>query len=251
MKNCELLLLAAGFGTRLRPLTDSLPKPLIKVGGKTLIERHLELAAAAGFSRVFINLHHLGDQIRQFVGDGSRWGLSVEYSAEDPILDTGGAIKQIEHRLQEDLLITVNSDIIVGPDCDLRRFAAAQIENPQKPAATMVVRRDPEVKTYGAIGVLPGGEVASFVGSKFLRGQPGEPVEDHIYTGIQVLTRRVFDYMPAAGIPFGITRQTYPLMLQAGERIWSVRFDGYWNDVGTPERLNRASNEITAIFPVP
>ena len=254
MKGCEILLLAAGFGERLRPITDHTPKPLIKVGSKTLIERNLELIARSGFRRVFINLHWHGEKIRNFVGDGSRWNLSVEYSDEDPILDTGGAIKQIQHRLDEPVLMTINSDILVGPDCDLNSFLHAHVENSENPIATMVVRNDPAVKVFGAIGVLPSGEVASFVGKRFRRsGESGaEPkIDETVFTGIQILSDRVFGYMPPAGVSFGITRQTYPRMLEAGERVWSVKFSGYWSDVGTPDRLEEASKAIAGIFSVP
>ncbi len=249
--NCDVLLLAAGFGERLRPLTEHTPKPLIKIGSKTLIERNLELIERGGFKRVFINLHWHGQKIKEFVGNGSRWNLEVLYSEEDPILDTGGAIKQIESRLEAELLLTLNSDIIVGPDCDLPSFVAAHRQNLVAPAATMVVRTAADTKKFGAIGVLPSGEVASFVGTAYPRGQAGEKIVETVYTGIQILSRRVLSYMPKAGIPFGITRQTYPQMLQAGERIWTVQFNGYWNDVGTPDRLEQASKELAGIFPVP
>ena len=87
------MILAAGRGERLRPLTDSTPKPLITVGGQTLIERHLQKLALAGFREVIINLAHLGDLIREALGDGSRWGLNVQYSQEpEGALDTGGGI---------------------------------------------------------------------------------------------------------------------------------------------------------------
>ena len=240
---CDLLLLAAGFGTRLRPLTDHTPKALLTVAGKTLLERNIELAARAGFRKIFINLHWLGSKIQEYAGNGSRWGIDIEYSPEDPILDTGGAIKQIESRLSGDLLVTVNSDIIVSPDCDLATFVAAHRTNPVQPAATMVVVNDPKVKEYGAIGVLPSGEVASFVGTNYRQTSADEKIEDTVFSGIQVLSRRVLTFMPEAGIPFGITRQTYPRMFEAGERIWSVRFRGYWNDVGTPDRLAQASKD--------
>ncbi len=254
VKGCEILLLAAGFGERLRPITDHTPKPLIKVGGKTLIERNLELIARSGFHRVVNNLHWHGEKIRNFVGDGSRWNLAVEYSEEDPILDTGGAIKQIQHRLTEPVLMTINSDILVGPDCDLNAFLRAHVENIESPAATMVVRNDPGIKVFGAIGVLPSGEVASFVGKPYPRGDgdaAGLKIEETVFIGIQVLSDRVYGYMPAAGVPFGITRQTYPKMLEAGERVWSVKFNGYWSDVGTPDRLEEASKAINGIFSVP
>ena len=127
-QGADVLLLAAGFGKRLEPLTVNTPKPLLEVGDKPLIAWNLELIARSGFSRVFINLHHLGERISEFVGDGSHWGLSVEYSKEDPILETGGAIKNIEHKLREPYLITLNSDILLGPDFSLARILEAHCQ---------------------------------------------------------------------------------------------------------------------------
>ena len=89
------MILAAGFGSRLRPLTDRAPKPLLLVGGHPLIAYPLALLREAGIREVLINLHHLGGQVREALGDGSAWGVSITYSEEDPILDTGGAIKKI------------------------------------------------------------------------------------------------------------------------------------------------------------
>ncbi|OVE80018.1 hypothetical protein BVY02_01625, partial [bacterium J17] len=107
----DVLLLAAGFGSRLRPLTENTPKPLIEVGSKTLIERHLEMLAESGVQRVIVNTHYRAEQLKKYLGDGSDWGLEIVVVHESEILDTGGAIKNILPELRFEQLLTINSDI--------------------------------------------------------------------------------------------------------------------------------------------
>ena len=123
------MILAAGFGTRLRPLTDRVPKPLLTIAGHPMIAYPLAILRAAGIREVLINLHHHGEQIRDILGDGSAYGMRIEYSAEDPILDTGGAIKKAEPFLRGDTFVVMNSDILIdlrladagiSPKCDPR-----------------------------------------------------------------------------------------------------------------------------------
>ncbi|MCB0323793.1 MAG: nucleotidyltransferase family protein, partial [Bdellovibrionales bacterium] len=239
------LLLSAGFGTRLRPLTECLPKPLIRIGDKTLIERNLELLARAGISRVFINLHYLGDQIRQFVGDGSRWGMTVEYAEEPTLLDTGGAIRNIEKRLAHEQLLTVNSDILVQPDFPLHAVLEQHVDAAVRPAMTMVVRHDEDHAKYGTIGIDETGRVVSFLGKAY----GGRVARELMYTGIQVMERRIIrEVMPPEGEIFSLTQGTVRDLLQLGAYVDSYVYDGYWSDIGTPERLDAASKVVASKF---
>jgi NDP-sugar pyrophosphorylase family protein len=143
------MLLAAGFGRRLRPLTDRLPKPLVVVGGKPLIAYTLALVRAAGIRDVVINLHHRADQMRAALGDGAAYGISIRYSEEDPILDTGGAIKRAQPLLADDTFVVLNTDII----CDLDLRAPIAWHRAQRATATMVLRHDRDAARYGLIEV--------------------------------------------------------------------------------------------------
>src|SRR5690606_22194564 len=106
------MILAAGRGERLRPLTDHTPKPLVEVGGRTLINYHLQHLAQAGFREVVINLAHLGEKIRSAVGDGSEWGLQIQYSVEpENALDTGGGIQQALQWLGKAPFAVINADV--------------------------------------------------------------------------------------------------------------------------------------------
>ena len=107
------MVLAAGFGKRLAPITHTTPKPLVPVAGRPLLDRLLEFLRAGGIEEVVINLHHLGHRIEEHVGDGRRFGLRVRYSPEDPILDTGGGIKNAETLLAGEPFVVVNGDSLL------------------------------------------------------------------------------------------------------------------------------------------
>lgn len=227
------MVLAAGRGERLRPLTDTVPKPLVVVGGRPLIDYALDCVANAGIRRVVINLHHLGDQIRAHVGDGSRFGLSVDYSVEEVLQETGGGIRDARPFLEGSTFVTLNADTIV--DVDLRGLAEAHRR--AGALATMLLRKDERMASFGLIETEPDGRVGRFLG----RARPGcgAALEPYMYTGVQVLEPRVFDYLRTEG-PFSITKVSYPAMLDAGETIVGHPFDGAWITVGTPAELAEA-----------
>ena len=109
------MILAAGFGTRLRPLTNTVPKALVPVAGRPLIEYSLLFLKAYGIENVVINLHHLGEKIREALGDGSAYGLRITYSPEDPILESGGGIKNAQPFLDGETFLVLNCDTIHRP----------------------------------------------------------------------------------------------------------------------------------------
>jgi len=237
--DADVLLLAAGYGARLQPLTLTTPKPLLEVGGKPLIEWSLDHCVRAGVERVIINLFHLGGQIRDRLGDGSRFGLKIEYSSEPSLLDTGGAVKFIESRLQHEQLLVVNSDTLFGVDLSFRNLLAAHRLNPARPAVTALVRTDPDAEKYGSLTLDSTGRVSAFLGRQFSEAVPGE--RRVMFAGAHMLSRRALSVMPPTGTAFSITRDTWMTLLERGEPIFGLVYDGYWTDVGTPERLAAAS----------
>lgn len=240
-QEADVLLLAAGYGKRLRPLTETIPKPLIEAGGSTLIEHNMRLLARSGFKRVIINLHYLGDLIREFIGDGSRWNLEVEYSVEPVLLDTGGAIKNIEHRMATAHLLTINSDTVFADDFSLGPLLAEHLQSEESPVATMLLREDPEAEAYGSLGVDAGGRVVDFLGQHY---GPTPAAQTLMFAGVQVLSKRLIEALPPAGSIFSITRDVLPGVLARGDLVKSVRYDGYWSDVGTPGRLEEVRKRL-------
>ena len=225
------VVLAAGRGERLRPLTERLPKPLVTVAGQPLIHYTLSYLSNCGFQEVVINLHHLGEQIRDFVGDGGKWDLEVRYSWEDELLGTGGGIQKAASYLVNDTFVVMNSDIMV--ELDLGEVLRFHYEN--NAAVTMVLRKDPEVERFGVIEVDGYGEVKQFLGKLEV---PRVSRRRLMFTGVHVLEPVVFNHMPTDRIGFSIV-DVYLSMLRSGERIMGYETDGMWTDLGTPDRYQR------------
>jgi NDP-sugar pyrophosphorylase family protein len=227
------MILSAGLGTRMRPLTLSKPKPMVEVGGRPLIDFALATLAAADIRHVVINLHHLGEQIRAYLGDGRDRGLRIEYSCEEILQGSGGGIRDARRLLGSGTFVTLNADTLIG--IDLAPFVRQHRE--RGAAATLVLRKDPDMDRFGTIGIDPTGRIRRFL-AHMAPGAPdqGEP---YMFTGVQILEPRVFDYMEGSR-PFSITETTYPRMLAAGEPIFGSVFAGPWLTVGTPEELAAA-----------
>jgi NDP-sugar pyrophosphorylase family protein len=228
------MILAAGLGSRLRPLTDQVPKPLLQVGGHPLIAYPLALLRAAGIGSAVINLHHLGDQIRAALGTRA-YGVDLAYSEEDPLLDTGGAVRAAARWLAGERFVLLNSDILI--DLDLRALCAAHVADGG--LATMVLRADPETARYGAIEIDAARRIRRFLGQPPTVDTPLTPL---MFSGVHVFEPRVFDYLDA-GV-FGITRQTYPRMLAAGEALYGHVFDGYWRVLDTHAGLAEGRHDL-------
>jgi MurNAc alpha-1-phosphate uridylyltransferase len=215
------MILAAGRGERLRPLTDSIPKPLLDVGGKLLIEHHLEHLAAAGFREVVINLSHLGDKIRDTLGNGSTWGLNIRYSPEPPgALGTGGGIKQALPLLGEAPFAIINGDVFSS--YPLARLRAIKCDH-----AHLVLVPNPAHNPTGDF-VLQGGYVNA-------DSQPR-----YTFSGISVYNPRFFDTAPTGS--FSVVP-----MLQAAMALQQVTgqlFKGVWHDIGTLERLEALREKL-------
>ena len=141
------MILAAGLGTRLRPLTNTIPKPLLPIAGTPLIVWNLLLLKRHGFHDVVINLHHLGPMIEQAVGNGSRYGLRIIYSREPAILGTGGGLKQAEPHFSGESVLVLNGDTLVELDLG----ALCTFHQQRDAVATLVLRKDPEAAGWGLV----------------------------------------------------------------------------------------------------
>lgn len=207
------MILAAGRGERLRPLTDRTPKPLLEVGGQPLLFHHLQRLAGAGFRHVVINLAYLGDQIRERVGDGARWGLQVHYSQEpEGALETGGGIAQALPLLGNGPFLVVNGDILT--DYPFTRLRSLKCQH-----AHLVLVPVPAGRNHGDFS-LRNAQV----------GNQGQPA--HTFSGISVYHPSLFE-----GCPEG-RWSVVPLLRQAvdAQHVTGELYRGRWHDVGTPEK---------------
>ena len=220
----KAMILAAGKGERMRPLTLTTPKPLVRAGGVPLIEYHLRALARAGFTEIVINHAWLGQQIEDYLGDGSRFGVSIHFSPEGEPLETGGGIFRALPLLGDEAFVVVNGDIWTDYD-----FSA--LRQPLEGLAHLVLVDNPEHHPDGDF-ILADGKV-----------HDGEPAADKLtYSGIAVLHPQLFD-----GCPDGAFRLA-PLLRKAMAegRVSGEHLKGHWVDVGTHERLAQVETLIKA-----
>jgi NDP-mannose synthase len=220
--------LAGGLGTRLRPFTSSLPKPLVPIGDVPILEIVLRQLARHGFGRVTIAIGHLGWLIREAVGDGSQWGVEVDYALEERPLSTIGPVIQIRDRLPEHFLV-LNGDILTDLD-----YAALLRDHVSAGAPLTIATFHRTVDVDFGVLQIDGAEVAGF---------QEKPVLDYaVSMGVYGLSRATLAGYPA-GEPFGFDQLVLDL-LRRGLRPRSHRFDGYWLDIGRPEDYERANADF-------
>ena len=232
------MVLAAGFGKRLAPITHTTPKPLVPVAGRPLLERLLEFLRAGGIEEVVINLHHLGHRIEEHVGDGRRFGLRVRYSPEDPILDTGGGIKRAEPLLAGEPFVVANGDSLL--EIRLRDFI--DWHRAHGGVATLALRPDPNAAGYGLVEIDDADRVRRIVGLPPGAAPGGR---GFMFPGLHVLEPEVFRWMDA-GEAFSITRVTYPRMIEAGLPVFGCVTQARWITIDTPEALAEADRVLSA-----
>jgi len=208
------MILAAGRGERLRPLTDNVPKSLVEVRGQSLLERHLENVRAAGVKTVVINLGWLGEKIVERIGTGSRYDLEVVYSDEgDNILETGGGIHNALPRLGGDPFLVVNADIYTD-------MPVPDIEMADDHLGHLVMVPTPGYREYGDFDIHEG-----------LVRNGERPA--HTFSGVAIYRPEFFDGCEAGRFPLA------PILREAADRgqLSGTLYEGLWADVGTPERL--------------
>ena len=220
------MILAAGRGERLRPLTDTTPKPLLRVGGRPLIVWHLERLAAAGFREVVINHAHLGQQIEAALGDGSAFGLCIAYSPEPTgALETAGGIAAALPLLGEQPFLAVNGDIWCDWDCSR---ALRLVQPGDRRLAHLILVDNPPHHAAG--------DFALEHGRVMLNGDA-----KLTFSGIGIYRAELFD-----GIQPGLPVKLAPLLRQAMQagQVSGEYFSGRWIDVGTPERLELLDKQL-------
>lgn len=229
------MILAAGLGTRLRPYTNELPKPLLPVGDRPLIHYNLLLLEKYGITDVVINLHHHGEKLRKALGQEFKTGLRIVFSEEPQILGTGGGVKKVSPFFDSRTFILVNGDILV----DLNLDKVVEQHFRKRAVATMVLREDPEAERWGVIGVDAQGRVRRVLDQG---DWEGEKLQKYMFTGVHVLEPRVLDYIPPARC-YSIT-DAYMEMVKKGEKIFGYVMKGFWMDLGTPERYQKTHQRM-------
>lgn len=217
----KAMILAAGRGERLRPLTDVTPKPLIQVAGRSLIEYHIDNLAAAGFSDIIINTAWLAEKIHHQIGDGSRYGVNISYSDEGEALETAGGIINALPLIGDQPFLVVNGDIW----CDFRFSSLPSLQTDIE--AHLVLVNNPEHNPEGDFSLRDG-----------LLKNSGD--EKYTYSGIGIFTAEFFAGQPAGKLALApVIRKKCELGQVSGQT-----YDGIWTDVGTLDRLAAIEQHI-------
>ena len=244
------VILAAGFGTRLWPLTEDRTKPAIPFLNRPLIAYGVEYLVSHGFDDIIINLHHQPESVRDAVGDGSAFGARVTYSQEEEILGTSGALDRVRHLLTDDDFAVINGKLVTSID-----LGAVLGHHRQRGAvATLVLRPNAARERFSMVNIGEGGKVLGF------SGYP-EPLEDTsdlssreatrhagaeanpaplMFTGIQIMSPRILDYVPRGRFSHS-TVDVYPKAIATGELVLAYISEADWFEMSTLDRYLEAS----------
>jgi NDP-sugar pyrophosphorylase family protein len=231
-------ILAAGFGTRLWPLTEDRTKPAIPFLNRPLIAYSVEYLSGFGIRDIIVNLHHQPISIRQALGDGAEFGVTIRYSLEEEILGTSGALDRMRDELIADDFVVVNGKIIT--DIDLQ--GAIQAHRERGAIATLVLRPNPAHERFSIVETDATGRITNFAGMPEPIGAaaPENIAPPLMFTGIQVLSPRIFEYVPRKCFSHS-TIDVYPAAIAAGETVIGHIASGSWYEMSTLSRYLEAS----------
>jgi NDP-sugar pyrophosphorylase family protein len=233
--SCRALLLAAGEGSRLRPLTDECPKPMIRIGSAPILEHNIRLLRKHGIREIAINLRHRPDVIRGYFGDGTGLGVSIRYSYEDELLGTAGALKPLENFFGERFFVLYGDNL---SDCDLSRLLKHHLA--LRAVCTVAVFHREDVSQSGVADIDPDGFIRRFVE----KPRPGESTSHWVNAGIMVCEREILDRIPC-GRASDFGRDVLPALLAEGRRAGAYFMTEQLLWIDSPED-HRATSALVA-----
>jgi len=227
----KAFVLAGGKGTRLRPITYEIPKPLVPLQGRPILEHVIDLLRLYDVRDIVLSIGYLGERIKEYFSDEKRLGVKITFVEEQEELGTGGPLRLAKHLLK-DTFIMVNGDNLIN--LDLYKMYQAHFENRAKATIALTTVSDPS--SYGVV-VLEGERIVKFVE----KPHKGEAPSNLINTGLYLLEPSVCDMVPDGGTSF-IEKDVFPKIAEKGE-LYGYLFSGQWFDTGTPERYAKAIKE--------
>lgn len=231
----KAMILAAGLGTRLRPLTESMPKALVPIHQAPLITYTLRLLRKYRIQEVVINLHYHGEEIKDLLKSGSDWDMLIHYSDEPRILGTGGGLKKAQRYFLDETFVLINGDILVEINLD----EVIDFHRSSKSISTLVLRDVPDAVKWGPVGIDSGHRIRQ------IRGRPQNPqekLEKRMFTGIHLVDPEIFKYLPEKEESDII--ETYIDLISRGKVLSGHTMTGYWMDIGTPERYKQIQDDF-------
>ncbi len=218
--------MAAGLGTRLRPLTYEVPKPMVPVGNRPVLEQILRRLARGGVTDVVCNLHWFPDTIRDHFGDGSALGVKINWEFEEELLNTAGGVRNVRDFFGDEPFLVMAGDALT--DIDFQALVAAHEENDG--VATLAVKRVANTREYGVIVTGADGRIQGFQE----KPDPAEALSDRANCMIYALSPEVFDHFPEGLDTPDFAMDVFPALLDADVPFYVHDAGGYWNDVGSP-----------------
>ncbi len=241
----KAIIIAGGLGTRLRPLTYNMPKPIVPLANKPFVFHQIELLRKFGITEIILNLHYLSDSIKEIFDDGKKLGVKIHYSIEAKPLGTAGAVKNAEQFFDSGPMLIFNGDILT--DINLEKMI--KFHNEKKGKVTLALTKVEDPTTYGLIITDDKQRVLEF------REKPSweQVTANTINAGIYIVDPSIFKLVPS-GKEFSFERQLYPMLLEKGEKIYGYVTDAYWMDIGDPAKYLKAhrdilSGDVMAIIP--
>jgi NDP-sugar pyrophosphorylase family protein len=218
----KAMILAAGVGSRLDPLTRNTPKPMVPIVNRPVLEHVIELLAKHGFDQIMMNLHYLGSQIERHFQDGSKWAVEVAYSKEEDLLGTAGAVKAVEEFFDDTFVVIGGDDL---SDIDLTR--AIEYHKSKKAVATIALSLVDDPSQYGIVMTNEKGRI-----TRFSEKPKGELIFGNAAnTGIYIFEPRVLDLIPR-GKFYDFGRDLFPLLIDLKEPFYGLLTSSYWRDIG-------------------
>lgn len=234
------ILLVGGFGTRLKPLTNQTPKPMLPVGGLPVTEHQLLAAKQAGITKVILATSYLSEVFTPYFGDGSKWGMQLEYAVEKEPLGTGGAIRNAAELVSLKEAITINEEFVIfNGDVLSHHNIAAQLEFHRKNSAdaTLHLINVEDARTFGCVPTNKDGRVTAFL------EKMENPITNAINAGCYIFSPSVIADIPLDKV-VSVERETFPNLVGSGRPVFGYTEQSYWLDIGTPAALFKGSRDL-------
>ncbi len=231
----KAVIMAGGQGTRLRPLTSNQPKPMISIVGVPCMEHIVNLLREHGFNEIVATLQFMPEEIRDYFGDGSDWGVSMSYSVEDVPAGTAGSVKLAERHLEGDRVLVISGDALT--DCDLSRVFSFHEEKAAE--ATMVLKSVENPLDFGIVITEEDGRISRFLEKPAW----GQVFSDTVNTGIYLLEPSVLAEIPAKG-EYDFSKELFPKLLEDQRALYGFVTEDYWEDIGTLEQYMSAQRDV-------
>jgi mannose-1-phosphate guanylyltransferase/phosphomannomutase len=230
----KAVIMAGGFGTRLRPLTANVPKPMVPLVGRPVMEHIVILLKKHGIKDILAILYFQSDQIKSYFGDGKKWGVKFNYVTAEADFGTAGSVKNAENFLDERFVI-ISGDVVTDFDIS----SAIEYHNEKEADATMVLTRVEDPVSYGIVITSKSGKITRFLE----KPSWGKVFSDTVNTGIYILEPRILKFVPPR-TDFDFSKNLFPLMLDKKKRLYGYIASGYWKDIGNIEEYYLAHQDV-------